>query len=305
MKNTRKKNHPFLILCVITTAIGTTTVQNQSVLNESHDNLQKKPCIDVTLPTPESIKKGRTKNSQKNPDQSKSTRVVSYKEMSYEELEKTKKKLIASGNTEAAIKYIEQMIKLCTDVYVIAELLLETADIFFQNGQFKKAALAYSEFALLYPGHEKVEYALYRGVISSWSCCLSFDRDQTKTEETIALADTFLASESFTEHRDEIITIRMQCYNRLIESEFNVCQFYLQQGNFKAVTKRLQGIREKWLEKVPSIMLTLLELEIKLAEQKGDTQMAAHKLAEQVEYIAASGITIAQNNKKIAMIDRF
>jgi outer membrane assembly lipoprotein YfiO len=269
--------------------------------------VQAQTDIDLTLPVPTSEKKSLQKKhvDENKPVEIKRKRITSYKEMPYEELERVKNKLVESGNPEAAIKYIEQMMKLCTDLYVIGELMLETGNIFFQGGYFKKAAFVYSEFATLYPGHEKVEFALYRGVISSFNCCLSSDRDQTKTEETIVLADTFLAAPHFANHRDEVIAIRMECYNRLVESEFNVCQFYLQRGNLKAVTKRLKTIREKWLPLVPSITLTLLDFEIKVAEKQSDTELATLKLAEQLEYMTSSGITIAQNSKKTRFIDRF
>lgn len=307
MKNTRKIDYFFFVLSLSTLTTCISGLQEMNTQQTTTHNSQHASDIDLTLPIPEEAnkKKSKKKSPQNQPSTTESKKVTNYKKMSFEELEKTKNRLAASGNLDIVIKYLEQMIKLCTDVYVIADLLLEMGDILFKNEQFKKAALVYSEFTILYPGHEKVEFALYRSIISSWNCCLSSDRDQTKTEETIVLADTFLISQQFIEHRDEIITIRMQCYNKLIESEFNTCRFYLQRGNFKAVKKRLGTIREKWLPIAPSIIATLLDFEIKLAEKTGDLQTIALKTAEQIEYNAASSITIAQASTKTRMIDRF
>lgn len=306
MINTNKTDRFFSIFLIIMLLTHIINKNAYATETEVYSN-NPQPTIDLTLPVVDIAPKGKhkKKSTEDKAPEVKPKKVVTYKEMPYEELERVKNKLIATGNADVAIKYLEQMIKICTDVRIIGELLLETGDLFFNNGLFKKAALVYSEFTTLYPGHEKIEFALYRGVISSFNCCLSSDRDQTKTEETIVLANTFLSAAHFTEHREEVLTIRSQCYDKLIESELNICQFYLKRGNLKAANKRLTSIREKWLAIVPSSLVAVLDVEIKIAEQEGDTQKVALKTAEQIEYKTSLGITVAQTSTITRMIDRF
>ena len=145
--------------------------------------------------------------------------------MTYEELKQAKDRQIAANNTEAAIKYIERMLKLCDDINEIAALMIDLADLYFDNGDLTKAGTLYTEFTRMYPGNKKTEYALYRGILSSFYSTLTIDRDQSMTHKTIELSDQFLGRDLFTQYKDEVEKIRQQCYQKVVESEFNVCDF--------------------------------------------------------------------------------
>src|SRR5205085_11210694 len=146
-----------------------------------------------------------------------------------------------------------QMIKLCDDVTVIGEHLLEIADLLCLEGLFEKAAQKYAEYVALYPGGEKVEYALFKAIENSFACTLSNDRDQTKTEETLALAEAFLKQDHLNTYSSQVVEIRDKCYQKLAESELNICAFYVQRGRLKPAEKRLTTIRDTWLSKLPDI----------------------------------------------------
>ena len=61
-------------------------------------------------------------------------------DMEYEQLVKAKDTQKANGNTTATIKYLEQLLKLSTDITLIAQHLLELADALFDDKQFQKSA---------------------------------------------------------------------------------------------------------------------------------------------------------------------
>jgi outer membrane assembly lipoprotein YfiO len=241
----------------------------------------------------------------------KEKKIRTYQDMDYEELTKAKDLQRERGNITVAIKYLDRMMKLCNDITKLAEHLLEVADLFFEDGQFQKAARLYAEYSSLYPGSDKMEYALYRAICSSFSCILSSDRDQTQTEETVGLTEIFLLQDHFTQHRDEVKQIQMQCYGQLATSECNVCYFYITRDRFTAAEKRLKKIRSTWLPKVPTLEPNIIALETELTERKEAAELLQLKNAELAanKQILASSFAKAsedgQNKKTKRMTDRF
>ncbi|HXW85742.1 MAG TPA: outer membrane protein assembly factor BamD [Candidatus Bathyarchaeia archaeon] len=168
-------------------------------------------------------------------------------DMTYEEMKVVKNKRIAENNWEAALAYLERMLKNCNNVAEMAEILLDMADVLFSMTSYDKASKIYQEFVHLYPGHEKREYALYRAIVCSSNCILSAERDQTKTEETIKLANEFLEhSALFVTYRDAVEAVRTQCYQTLALQDIHVCLFYLKRGSVDAARKRFDYITKTW-----------------------------------------------------------
>lgn len=223
----------------------------------------------------------------------KEKKIRTYMDMEYDQLVQAKDAQRASGNLPSTIKYLDQLLKMTKDITLLAEHLLELADVLFEDKQFKKAGYIYSQYCALYPGSEKQEYALYRSIQSSFASRLSFDRDQTITEETVALADLFLKQDVFTLYRQEVIDIQRQCFEQLAESECNVCTFYINKGSLRAAEKRLNKIRTYWLAKLPSLEANITALETAFLEKK-----------ELAELMHTKNATLAQNGKK-HMANRF
>jgi len=169
------------------------------------------------------------------------------RDMTYEELKVMKDKRIAESNWDGAMIYLERMMKCCDNLSEMATILLDMADVLFNTGLYDKASKIYQELIHLYPGHERIEYALYRAVDCSFKCIFSAERDQTKTEETIKLADEFLARRDiFSTYVDAVEDIRTQCYQTLTLHDINVCLFYLKRGSVEAARKRLDHITKTW-----------------------------------------------------------
>lgn len=280
MINTRKLTSLLIITYIFCVPTLTTTKES-------------KQHLDLALPSTDSKKQ---KSRMRKSTGTKQKKISSYRDMDYDQLLTAKNKLISEKNTVSAIKYLDQLIKLCDpeDVATIGNHLLEIADLIFNEGNYHKAAQRYAEFALLHPGSDKIEYALYRAIISSFNCTLSFDRDQTKTEETLALAESFLKQDHFTVHAQEVKTIAHQCIARLVESEVSVCQYHLKRGRIKSAEKRMALLRNNWLPKYSELEPQLLALETDVAEQKNTVMRKAEK-----------NLQIAQNKQAKRMAERF
>lgn len=248
--------------------------------------------FDTQLPQPIEQKSRKRRLRKPKENTQKKKKIQTYMDMSYDELLVAKNKQKEGGNISATLKYLEQLMKLTTDIDQIAEHLLEMADLLFEDKQYKKAQKIYNQYCTLYPGSNKQEYAMYRSILSLSKTILSIDRDQTQTEETIALANTFL-EQDFSLYRNEVLEIQKQCYEYLFESECSICSFYITHKKINPAEKRIAKIRETWLPKLPEKEQQVIALEAQLSEQK--------------EIIVAKNnkILMANNNKSKHMADRF
>ncbi len=290
----KTRNHVILsTFLLITLLINTSVCQDNTAMNKNVQKQTTAQQFDVELPSIEkpSRKKRMRKSTKK---EAKQKKVRTYLDMEHEQLVKAKDAQKAQGNTTATIKYLEQLLKMTTDITLLAEYFLELADTFFDDRQFAKSALLYSQYCALYPGSEKQEYALYKTIASSFECILAIDRDQSKTEETLALTELFLKQDHFKEYQQAVSTIQQQCYQQLAASECNICVFYLHKGSLKAAEKRLHKIRSFWLPKLPTLEPDIIALETELIEQK-----------KAVELLNAKNMELAQNAKAKHMANRF
>jgi outer membrane assembly lipoprotein YfiO len=261
--------------------------------------------FDVTLPKIETSVSRNKRMRKPKTKKKKEKKVVTYMDMEYQQLVAAKDAQKAKGNTTATIKYIEQLLKLSTDVTLIAEYLLELADAFFDDSQYQKSSLIYGQYCALYPGSAKQEYALYKSIASSFASMLPFDRDQSKTEETLTLTEAFLKQDHFSTHKDQVVEIQKQCYQQLAASECNVCTFYLDKGCFKAAEKRLARIRNFWLPKLPTLEPELIALETLFTEKKEMIQLLTLKNTELAQKKNEARQQLAENKKTRRMTERF
>src|SRR5579863_9597582 len=285
MKKTRSQSTLSAFFCIATACLAVSPLPT-SCDNSTTTTEQK---FDVTLPIIE--KPTHTKRMRKsNKKEKKVKRSRTYVDFEYDELARAKDVQVEKKNIHVAIKYLEQMMKLCSNISLLADHLLEIADLFFADSQFQKSAHLYKQYCTLYPGSAKQEYALYRSITSSFECILSIDRDQTKTEETLVLIDQILQQDHFTLYKNEVTAIQVQCYERLAASEFNICSFYLTRGKLTAAEKRLAKIRASWLPKLPTIEPTIIALETQLAEQKEEIELLRNHNLSRAQQLTPSSI---------------
>lgn len=200
----------------------------------------------------------------------KAERKKTFSNMNFDEMKAFKDKQMANKSYETAARCLERMIVLCPeekDTSRKAGVTIELADLLFEQQRYEEASKHYLNFTREFPGNKLVEHASYRSIVCSFKGILNPDRDQTKTEDTIALADKFLERvDVFTKYADEVRSIRRQCHQVLAVSELKVTEFYINVGEFKAAEQRLAHARTEWLSKIPEVASTIANLEVALAQ---------------------------------------
>ena len=186
------------------------------------------------------------------------------------ELKKGLEQALKSKDFINAVKYLDAMRMVCTDHDQIREILLQMADLYYQQEEWTKAERAYNEFILLYPGASRCDYAHYKAVECGFKLTSEPDRDQTKTQEVLILADQFVTDHSKSEFMPAVTLLATECREKLLASDTNVFDFYLKRNNFKAAQKRLDLISKEHMPKLPDTQPKVLEMTIQLAQAQND-----------------------------------
>lgn len=253
------------------------------------------------------IKKWQQKWQKKEKKEAKPKRKT-LSQMNYDELKEMKTQYLADGNKESAIKFLEKMIPSCNDLEELRVIMLELADLQFDNGGLEKAGKLYKEFTKLYPGNSKVEYASYKAILCSFYATLDSDRDQTNTKDTLDLAQSFLQrADVFTTHAKDVETILTTCRKKLLDSEVNVFNFYFKRGSYNAAQKRIDGMRKEFGSFMPEIEPQLLVLECEIAQLQKKPDILKQKqteLAQKFPKFNKELLAQAQP-KKISFVNRF
>ncbi len=271
----------------------------------SNDIVEQSSTYDVNIKLAPKKKKAPKKLKNKKEKKEKEQRKT-IRDMTYAELKPKKDALIAQNKPEVALKYLERMLKLCTDTQELGDVLLEFADANFACKHYQKAENVFTEYSKLYPGNKSNQYALYKAVDCAHRQTLPADRDQTPTHKTIKLTDKFLARESFTTFKEQVEDIRQQCYTLLVQSELEVATYYLKSGAYPQAWSRIKGVRKDLLEKIPSTEPLLLECEYWLAQKQKDTKLADEKLTElALKYPDASIKIVKKQNSPLNLATRF
>lgn len=254
--NARSWSYFFLSLCIATTLCAKNDKQTISVA--AQDSLHSKKQDARTRRARKQVIK-KTKKSGRN--------YISH--MEYNELALMQEKAINQKNNHFAIKCTEQLIKICTDSSKQPQLLLQLANLHFENGDFQEAVRWYSEFALLYPGRpaKELEFAAYQAIRAQQKLIMTIDRDQTNTEQLIAMTDEFLSHMHFKKFRVQVSEIRHSAYQKLIQSELYICSFYSNRGDTRAAQRRIDFVRDHYSGHIGD-----LEKQIIMAENSIHTQ---------------------------------
>lgn len=210
---------------------------------------------------------------------------------SLEELKKELSQALADKDYETAAKYLDAMRMVCTDTEELKNILLQLADLYYRQEDWAKAERVYSEFVMLYPGAAKCDYAHYRAVACGFKLTLTPDRDQTKTQEVLKLADEFIGQFKTSDYLDQITTVATQCREKLFESDTNVFTFYFNSKNYKAAQKRLDTLCKEHVPHLPAAEPKTLELTIQLAQAQNNSQSLLEAQFKLVSQFPASDVT--------------
>jgi len=269
---TKQKNNQFVVVAVTTILFLLAPGCAQ----------QKQKTTNLTIPTRKKIIETKVEDKDvAKVDISNKRRKKYFRDLNYEEHKQVKNKLLKNGKRETAITHIEKMIPLCDEIHELRDLKLEIADLYFETGSLKKAETLYSEFAQLYPGDGNIEYAIYKLILCSYWLTLDNERDQSQTRSTINQSKKFLEQpEIFNQYNSEVKQILVSCQNRLLESEINVFNFYINQGDYLSAKTRLANIEKEFLKELPEVEPQLIMLTCQLAEKINDKELLAKKQEE-------------------------
>ncbi len=242
----------------------------------------------VLLPHAIDAKKKSTKSSQCTPPpqgkHSKKQKVKKDKKnklirsMTYDELKETKDRYIHEENFDAALRCLEKMKPICSDLAELHDIMLEYANLLFTTNDFEKAAAVYKEFAKFYPGSKKAEYASYRSILCCFKQIKDAERDQTKTKQTIELAEGFLERATvFTEHANDVHKILAESRDRLFASDASIFKYYISRGNLVSAKKHLEIMKKDFITLVAMAEPKLIELEMNFAQAQNNTALFEEK----------------------------
>lgn len=191
--------------------------------------------------------------------------------MPYDQLKAKKELVVKDKDFFSAIKYLEEMIRICENHAEKQELMLELGQYWFDRKEYKQAQRLYKDFKDLYPGSDHIGLVMRREIECSFAQLLSYDRDQTLTQDVLKLCSEFMERKQvFAEHVPAIVDIEKQCRQRLFEHEIGVAEFYLFRGNFIAAQKRIDIITKQFGGTSFVVEPHALDFKIRLAQATND-----------------------------------
>lgn len=193
--------------------------------------------------------------------------------MTFDELEEYKNSCLAKNDRYTAIKALEKMVPLCSDLEKLRTILMELADLFFEDEKYESAFRMYQEFVRYYPGSNQVEYASYKAILCRYYSICDAEHDQTNTKETLELTRSFLERKQiFKTYAQDVRAIEDTCYQRLIDSELEAYTFYVKNKRYTSAKTRLANIKKEYIDRMPTIEPYLLSLEIDLYTETKNTE---------------------------------
>jgi outer membrane assembly lipoprotein YfiO len=187
-------------------------------------------------------------------------------------------------NNDQAIKFVERLLIVESDQEKVRLLRLQLADLYFDNGNLKKAGAAYSEYIKLYPGgkdqqKEERDYAEYKGILCRFYARLRPPLDQSKTRKTLSLAKNYLRSSGTHTYQEDVKKIQHECYRDLFNYEKGIVKFYCHQGSLQAAQERLKEMKKEF-GGLASFDPKIIKLEMFVARKEGNMVLAQAKQQE-------------------------
>ncbi|MFZ5953669.1 MAG: outer membrane protein assembly factor BamD [Candidatus Dependentiae bacterium] len=219
-------------------------------------------------------------------------------EITLAELKKSKDEAIVSKDRETALHFIEKLLPLCDELHDVRELTLQKADLLFELERYAKAEPVYRQYIDLYPGSENIGKVRHNLLMSMRKQMLSCDRDQTKTEETLKLAQEHSMLPECQSHSEEIQKIITECNLLLAERELYIANFYIVQKKPVTASRRLATARNDYLNKISQIEPHLLNYESLVAELQNDGATMVKKRYELVTKFPEHQVSITYLKQK-------
>lgn len=221
-------------------------------------------------------------------------------QMNFDQLLMRKNELIVMGDYQTAIKYVQRMLTLSETSAQQVYIMMELGELYMKTGDYRRAEIAFVDFAKLYPSNEFVEQAFVKAIECSWMQTPQFDRDQTKTEETLSLINEFAQREAIFGQQsiEKVKDIQHKCMLKLVDQKLDIARQYINRNAFRSAHKRLADIRTVDMPKLPELEPIVLQLEFDLAVAEDTEAIALLKKEELLKKYPEHEITIALTNEK-------
>ncbi len=146
---------------------------------------------------------------------------------------------------------------------------IRSGDVYFKKKEYLQAAEEYENFIANHPGHEELDYAMYRLGFSYYKMKSGKDRNHSKTLKAIKwftlLKKTYPDSPYVEQTQEKIEESRKV----LAEREIYLGKFYQKKKNYEAAAQRYKNVLENYsdTEYAEKARKLLLETQEKLSEQ--------------------------------------
>lgn len=227
------------------------------------------------------------------------------KVMSFDEARLAQDYYRTAKQHEMIIKCGERLLAVGGDQEILMLTRLELAELFLEERKFDDAERHAQDYMLYYPGSAHGKKASY---IAVKAACLSQQnsfRDQQKTHAAIERAEDYLKKYPHdTEFKAQIEDILLQSYLKLIRYEMNIIStqlnlFHIAHSlpSLSSAKKRVAYIKERYLPKAPLAYKRITELEILLAQEEKNSELAQQKSEELKQFLAKQPAqSLAQSN---------
>ncbi len=146
---------------------------------------------------------------------------------------------------------------------------LRSGDVYFKRKEYMQAAEEYENFITNHPGHQELDYAIYRLGLCYYEMKAGKDRNHSKPLNAIKwftlLKQTYPDSQYVEQIQEKIDKSR----KILAERELYLGNFYKKKKNYEAAEQRYKNVLENYsdTEYVEEARKLLLETQGKLSEQ--------------------------------------
>jgi outer membrane protein assembly factor BamD len=128
---------------------------------------------------------------------------------------------------------------------VKAELAI--ADVYYKQGEYDLARVAYEDFTRLHPRNSDLDYAVFRLGLSYYrKASRVAARDQTWTQQAVHSWANFEQRFPESEHLDEVQAAVAQGRDRLALKEFRIARFYAKREAWPAVVARIEPMLRRF-----------------------------------------------------------
>jgi outer membrane protein assembly factor BamD len=123
------------------------------------------------------------------------------------------------------------------------EAELRVADVYFKQGSFAEAQLAYESFREQRPQHEKSDYVIFKLGLSFYHQLPDTnDRDLTLAPQAIEAFDDLIQNFPLSTHLEEAKVKRSEVESKMIDKVKYIADFYFKRKNYLSALERYQSL---------------------------------------------------------------